>query len=338
MKKRILRSTVAGVLGALLVASASAASAQTRDPAQADLLFQRAKEATKRGDHASACRDFAESQRLDPAAGTLLNLGDCEEKTGQLASAWRDFSDALARLPATDARVPYAKERVKSLGPRVPQLTVILTKGAPAGTKVSLDGQEMPASSLGEPHSMDPGDYALLARSPSGAEQQVKVRIREGEVRSVTLDFASSSAIEPQSIPTPPPDTGPLSAASASRGAKPVAWVVGGIGVVGIAVGATTGLLALGAANTFRDGCPANACQDQASLDAGHRAKSFAAISTVAFGVGIAGIGVGTYMLLSKSAPLTAQAAAPVRFASPRLAFEPVATPGGGGLRLAGVF
>ena len=55
------------------VASAAPADAQT-----AEALFQSAKEAMARGDVPVACARFAESVRLDPAVGGLLNLADCE--------------------------------------------------------------------------------------------------------------------------------------------------------------------------------------------------------------------------------------------------------------------
>ena len=38
----------------------------------------------------------ARQYRLDPGAGTLLNLGDCYEKSGRTASGWAAFREAVA--------------------------------------------------------------------------------------------------------------------------------------------------------------------------------------------------------------------------------------------------
>jgi hypothetical protein len=61
--------------------------AASADSAAAEALFREGRDAAKHGDLETACADFAESQRLDPAPGTLLNLAECEEKLGRVASA-----------------------------------------------------------------------------------------------------------------------------------------------------------------------------------------------------------------------------------------------------------
>ena len=50
------------------------AGAQARDPAAAEVLFRRGRQAMEAKRCAEALPSFVESQRLDPAAGTLLNI------------------------------------------------------------------------------------------------------------------------------------------------------------------------------------------------------------------------------------------------------------------------
>ena len=65
------------------------ARAEADPEAAAEALFRSGREAAAAGDHGVACARFRESQRLQPAAGTLLNLAICEEHLRQLVEAFR---------------------------------------------------------------------------------------------------------------------------------------------------------------------------------------------------------------------------------------------------------
>ena len=64
---------------------ASSTIARAADPAAAQAMFEHGKQLSGQNRLDDACRAFAESQRLDPATGTLLNLGDCYEKRDRRA-------------------------------------------------------------------------------------------------------------------------------------------------------------------------------------------------------------------------------------------------------------
>src|SRR4051812_45377646 len=61
----------------------------------ADTLFRQGREAFDKGDYQRARDAFAESQRLEAAPGTLLNLALAEEKLGTLSSAWEHAKEVL---------------------------------------------------------------------------------------------------------------------------------------------------------------------------------------------------------------------------------------------------
>jgi hypothetical protein len=108
-------------LTALGLAAASPARADPAADAQrADALFQQGKDAMGRGDLATACTDLGESERLDPAAGTLLNLAEREERSGKRADALAHVREALGMLPPDDFSVPFAKKRVAELEAAAP--------------------------------------------------------------------------------------------------------------------------------------------------------------------------------------------------------------------------
>ena len=100
---------------ALIVALASArtslAQTSAADKAAAQALFDEGKRLMDAGQFAQACPKFADSEKLDPGVGTLLNLGVCYEKNGQTASAWATYKEAAsaAANAGEAAREKYAR-------------------------------------------------------------------------------------------------------------------------------------------------------------------------------------------------------------------------------------
>ncbi len=134
---RPLRRGLCRALALLLVTAVAApAAADKRDPVAADALFRDARKAMTRGDFDTACAKLAESQRLDPAAGTAFNLADCEEKRGHLASALGRWRESIDLLRPGDARRKIATDRATALEPRVPKVALRLAADAPPGTRV----------------------------------------------------------------------------------------------------------------------------------------------------------------------------------------------------------
>src|SRR6478672_5858918 len=103
------------------IAASPAAHAQTRDPAAAEAFFAEGRTLLKQGRYAEACSKFEASQKLDPGNGTLMNLADCYEKSGRVASAWLSFREAAAAAASASqvARASHARARAASLEPRL---------------------------------------------------------------------------------------------------------------------------------------------------------------------------------------------------------------------------
>ena len=75
--------SVAALVATGILASVSLASAQS---AEAEVLFRDGKKLLKAGKLAAGCDKIEASERLESSVGTLLNLGDCRERLGRLAS------------------------------------------------------------------------------------------------------------------------------------------------------------------------------------------------------------------------------------------------------------
>jgi hypothetical protein len=291
----------APTLAALAVLASSVAlaprawAAPARDPASAEALFEQGRTAAARRDWQHACSAFEQSQGLDPAVGTLLNLGECRYRLGKLASAWQDFVEALRELPDGDDRRPYAQQRAAELDKRAPRLVVAVPANLPSGTTVLKDGVEMPAALLGMTVPVDPGTVTLVVRAPGHAPIRFDVTLSEGQVRRIEVHpgevlppaaagehpSGASTALAPGGGAT---DSG--DAASSTATWRTAGFVTTGVGAAALAAGAVTGILALSRAASYRNACgPSYACSDDASLQsarsAASDAKTFSTISTV---------------------------------------------------------
>lgn len=145
--------------------------------------------------------------------------------------------------------------------------------------------------------------------SEPGAEPE---RVREANQRIAELKEAELAAAEKPEAPavgekakvgsseTPEPKPAPAAPQpSGMTGLQTTGLVLGGIGLVGVGVGAFFGLGAMSDNNTAKDYCDGNACTDQKGVNAAKDAKSKATISTIGFGAGGALLASGLILLLA---------------------------------------
>ncbi len=298
----------------VLVASTSTSYAEQRDPAAADALFREGRALLKQNKFDAACPKLAESFRLDPAPGTLFNLAQCEEGRGRVASAherWQHLVDTLTSAGKLgDDRLPVARERLAALAPKVPKLTIRLKKSAPAGTVVLRDGVEIRGAGLGVALPVDPGDHVIVARAQHHKDAETRVKLAPGEARAVDVEPGADDGTRP----APPAASGapieqPPPVASADPGSQPAprptgsrttGYVVAGIGAVGLLGAGITGLMLSSKRSTVSEHCSAGArvC-DQEGLDAADSGRSLLKVNTALWAVGLVGVGVGTYLVVS---------------------------------------
>jgi hypothetical protein len=284
MKAHGFRAALAGLGFAGIVAASSAAAAPARDAAAAETLFERGRAAVAAQDWEHACAAFEQSEALDPAAGTLLNLGECRVHLGKVASAWQDFVEALRELPADDERRSYAEGKIADVAKRVPRLTVLLRDHSPPGTTVTRNGVEMPAATLGDALPVDPGRVSLVVQAPDHAPASFSVDLEEAE--TTRIEVAPGPLL-------PAREAAP--AVRARSGAQGTWRTIGFVGIAtgaaALATGAVTGILALSRASDYAAACgPSHACPDGGALDRAHSAsadaKTLGGISTATLAAG----------------------------------------------------
>jgi tetratricopeptide (TPR) repeat protein len=296
-----------------LLASPLVASAQTRDPVTAEALFRQGREAMKRGDFHEARVKLGESQRLDPAVGTLLNLAECEEETGRVASAWQHYQEAVDQLSSTDPRHAVASRGVIRLEKRVPRVTIQVAKGTPADVTVVRDGIRLGRASLGTALPVDPGSHEIIVSAPNYSEKRFTFHVDENETKTVEVTVGGPARSE-STAATPDPSGHGTDVAqpaaqqptrdkgsSGSSTQSTLGYVVGGLGLIGVGAGAYFALDAKSKDERALDYCSGTSCSDQRGVDLTNQSRDAARYSAIAFVAG--GVGVATGLVLVLTAP-----------------------------------
>jgi hypothetical protein len=226
-----------GLLLVVLIASVAHAS-----PA-AEKLFQDGKKLVAAGKLDEGCEALRKSNELEERVGTLLNLADCEEKRGRIATAWEAF--IKARALATQKSHPAAGEadkRATALEKQLPFLTVRTPATKPSGLVVKRDGKEVPAAELDHQVPVDPGRYEIEASATGrvtwkqtsvvGAGAKVVVDVPELAIDPTVQTSTATTTIAPPIVA----DTGPARPAIDSTSLLTGKTRIG----AGLAVGLTT--------------------------------------------------------------------------------------------------
>ena len=347
MKRHVLPTTML-----LLLAPGLAFADPPRtgtEVAAAEGLFYEARTLMQAGKYPDACPKLEEAMRLDPGIGTEFNLADCNEHLGKLATAWTAFNDVAgqAKLSNQTEREKLARKRAAALEPRLPRLAVDVSAGV-QGLEVKRDALVVAASAWGTLVPVDPGTHRVSATAPGKAPWETTVKTVEGKTVRVAVPRDLPAVVAVVAVPTPigpePVATTPTSSTGTAPASFPepiveghgdaqraVGWVVSSLGLAGVGVGAGFGLSSLGKRNDSRAHCSAAGCDAEGvSLrDDAVRNGNVATITMIAGGAALAG---GLLLVL------TSPRDAPPRERVGRIRAVPVASIGGGGFSLQGVF
>jgi hypothetical protein len=353
-KNRHVHTALSCMGAALGVFCALPCAAQTEhDPAAAQSLFDDAKRLMAQKDYAEACPKFAESQRLDPAGGTLIALGLCHEAWGKTASAWSEFNDALthARQDNRPDRERAALSHIAALEKRLIRVRIIVSPTAPADLRVERDGVAVGRAEWSTPVAVDPGPHTFAA---SAANQQpwnwAVVFDKEGQSIDLKIPdlqpLPAAAPVAAVAAPSlagagPAPTPGSESPASAALPSTPDpmqttgsnqttwAWIAGGLGVGTVAVGSIFGASAISKWHSAEQACPGKQCTASADRDLGVSAGHAADLSTAFFAVGSAALATSAILFLTAPHANAEHAASAINVA-------PWLGPGNAGLGVSG--
>jgi hypothetical protein len=340
------RSTCLALVTAFVSSSAGAYGQSVpgakSDPAAAQALFAQARSLAKERRYAEACPKFEESLRLDYGMGTEFNLADCNENLGRLASAWSGFLNVAAGAKAKGQveRERVARARASALEPRLPKLVVEVPSPTP-GLEVKRDGVILSYASWGVLVPVDPGVHRITATAPGTQTWETTVTATIAKTSRISLpgDLPAAGTLAAAAPPegveaTPSAITTTMPPAPAAGGdgsaQRTVGWVLGGVGLAGLGVGAGFGLQSLSQKNDAKPFCNRDVCNavGVALRDDAVRSGNVATVATIAG----AGIFVTGLIVLLTAPRKTERAALNSWTAVPQVAAS------GGGLSVQGIF
>jgi hypothetical protein len=287
------------------------------DVATAEVLFQEGRRLMLEGKREEACEKFAESQRLDPSSGTLINLATCHAELGLTATAWAEFlaSARMAYAQQRPQRGAEAERRAAELEPLVSYVTVNVPS-PPPGLTVYKNDTELSASTLGVELPVDPGPHRIVARAPGYSEWSTTITISKPAERAI-VDIPPLELVPPEPAPPAPAVTReevpsivvqPIEA----RPAKDTApekeprlgasfWVAAGTTAAATTVTAVAGFLSLDSYREAESLCPTKVDCSTTAMDARDRAEVRANVANVALGTALVAAVVTGWLYLSGS-------------------------------------
>ena len=306
--------SAASFAAVILLAGTARAQAPSTDKVAAEALFEDGRRLAAAGNFAEACPKFADSQRLDPSAGTLLNLGSCYEKLGRSATAWATYREAASVANAA-GRSEYqatAQRHADALAPTLAHLTVTVAQPVD-GQQVTRDGVRMQAAEWGIPIPVDTGSHRFEASAPGHRSWASAVDVpKDGLQVSVSVPPLEAAPTEPApAVVAPPPAVlpvapppaapGPEQAQSSGGGQRVLGLIVAGVGVVGLATGGVFALVAKSQYNTSLNNCEsgnANLCNGT-GISQRNDARTSGNVASVAVSVGAAALVGGAVIWLT---------------------------------------
>ncbi len=278
----------------------------TENEEAAQTAYDEALKLMKQKRYAEACAHLARSQALDPAMGTQFRLAECYEKLGRFASAYDQYvsvADA-AKEGKQVQRESVARSRAATLEAKIARLTIEISGSVSslAAVEIRRDGVLVDKRLWGQTITIDLGDHVVTVQAPGKIPFERKF-LADASAKLVisvaALDEKKAAQTEPRS--------------------KIPAFVMGGVGLAGVAAGITfvtlrslqiteaenlSRQIIREAGNCRPDGPAEFTARCDNLLDMARRGDRFGTLSVVGFSVGGAALlGMGAYLLWPETKP-----------------------------------
>jgi hypothetical protein len=296
---------------ALRAEGASVDEASQAQLKAATAAYERGLDAMDAEKYSEALEQFRQSFATVSSPNSQMMVGRALVKLGRLPEAHAEFRRALQQakyLAATQQKYQKTVESTQQeLDGIKDKLAYVMV---PAGATPKIQGKTVGPWSEDEPYAVMPGAVTIEVTYADGTTQS----------KTKTLNGGEKTKLPPQTVS---PQTGTSSSPGDKHGEgteshhdgdlgmsrKTLGYIVGGVGVVGVATFVGVGLLAASVYGDPKHDCSSNRCPP-AALD-NQASKSMArGIGWAGLGMGVAGLGIGAWLVFGsgsdKAKPTTA--------------------------------
>jgi len=303
-RRGLARGVLAGVSLLALTSLVHAQDQQAENVAAARSLGIQGVQLADAGKCPEAIEKLSRAESLYHAPTILGRLGECQVAVGQIVLGTENLNRVVReQLPpnapkAFKAAQERAAKVLETALPRIARLTVNV-EPLDAKPSVTVAGSPVPSALIGVERPTDPGKHVVVATAGGYLEARTEVELAEGAHQAVTLKLVPdpSAAVAPPppvASPAPVSTAPPVDAAPEQGGGKTLAFVMLGVGGVGLVTGGVTGFLAIQKKGNLD--CPDKTCTGS-QADELDSANTLALVSTIGFGVGAAAAVVGVVLL-----------------------------------------
>lgn len=293
-------------LGAVSVHAPAARAVTETERAAARKMMAEGDEAASHGDLQAAESHYRGAHEVMHVPTTGLALARVLAQQGKLLEANSMALEVANSKPTQDesALMVQARQEAGALSaellPQIPMLTLEVVPGA-ANFTLEVDGRALSSAVSRKPLPLNPGRHVIKLQAPGFISQIHEVLLIKGrrDVLQVGLIPGQADAVQARPLPS--------TVAGGSEGADFNAWgwvaTVGGGAV--LAGGLVAGLVSANNASDIKDICEGTSCfaeqkaAIQDSLDSG---RSLAWVANICIPLGLVGMGIGIYSLLTDSA------------------------------------
>jgi len=293
---------------------------------QAQRFFAAGVSLQKTEDFEGAIAAYETSLQLFPTKSALFNLANCQRAVHRYADAWNSLQRLQSEFGAELAE-PMASTSLAQLE-ELANLTGLLSiETRPSGATIRVDGKPAGTTPWTNPLRVTIGQHVVQATLDGYALKETPVRVSPRQTLVLALELEAVPQASPAGAvtPTPAPEEPQKVNIGSERGTpsshvvpktetdaglgpawRTAGWVGMAAGVVGIAVGARAGLLAIEVDERLQRVCEGSHCARRSGPDI-ERLERLTTSANVFVGAGVLLVAAGTSLVLWESIPTASE-------------------------------